>query len=197
MRVGIFGGSFDPIHNGHIAAARRAQHVATLDLVVFVPAGIQPLKPQGAQATPAQRVQMIELAIADEAMFCCSTIEVDRAGPSYTIDTLRAFRQQYGNDLFFILGADALNELPRWHRATDVLALARLIVIGRPGFSPDVCGVEQKLAGMSQRIQLISGPSLALSSTKLRQQIAAGDPIATLVPPAVAAFIAAHALYCI
>jgi nicotinate (nicotinamide) nucleotide adenylyltransferase len=142
QRVGIYGGTFDPIHFGHLAIAEEARWALDLDLVYLVPAAEQPLK-----ATPAQRLTMVQLACAANPRLIPSDIELRRAPPSYTVDTLAAFRDQLGPaaEIFFVLGADAASDLPRWRSAAAILHLAHLIVVGRPGYHFDAPALDHAL----------------------------------------------------
>jgi nicotinate-nucleotide adenylyltransferase len=136
MRVGLFGGSFDPPHVGHLAVARAAKEAAGLDRVLFAPVGLQPLKPEGAHASFADRVAMTKLAIRNDAGFEVSLLDAPRADgkPNYTVDLLERLRGEFGEgaELFLILGADSFGELKRWHRAVEIPMLAGLIVASRP-----------------------------------------------------------------
>lgn len=195
MRIGIFGGTFDPIHYGHLAIAEEARALLQFDRVLFVPAAQQPLKRHGHVATPRQRLEMAQLACAGNPAFAVSPIEIERQGPSYTIDTLKALGAAGSGELHFILGADAVAELHRWHAAREIVALARIVAVGRPGFKLDIAALDRKLPGIGERLTLLAGPQINISSSILRQRIATSRPIRYQVPDAVAEYIAEHRLY--
>jgi len=196
-RVGIYGGTFDPLHVGHLAIAEEARWALGLSRVFVVPAAQQPLKPAGHGASPEQRLAMVRLACADNPALVPSDVELHRPPPSFTVDTLAAFRGQLGPDveLHFILGADAAADLPRWHRAADIIALARLAVVGRPGYAADIAVLDAALPGIATRTTPVDGPRLDISSTDLRHRIAEGRPVRYQIPDPVIAFIDAHGLY--
>ena len=195
MRLGVLGGTFDPMHNGHVAAAEAALECANLDEVVFVPTGNPPHRPP-AEASPLQRLEMCRLATADNPRFAVSDIEVKREGLSYTLDTLWALRGANPHaELFFVLGWDAASQLRSWHRPDEVLAIAPIVVVSRPGRNaPEEADI--KSAGLDPaRIVLCPHPTPAVSGSGIRRAIAAGKSIDGLVPPAVERYIAAHHLY--
>lgn len=195
MRLGVLGGTFDPVHNGHVAAAEAAAECAELDEVVFVPAGDPPHRP-AAEATPQQRLEMCRLAVADDSRFAVSDVEVRRDGPSYTLDTLLALRGENPHaELFLILGWDAASQLRSWHRPDEVLSLAPIVVVSRPGRgAPDEADLRS--AGLDPaRIVLCARPTPAVSGSEIRRALAAGKSIGGMVPAAVERYIAAHRLY--
>jgi nicotinate-nucleotide adenylyltransferase len=194
-RIGILGGTFDPIHYGHLAIAEEARLALQLDRVLFVPAAQQPLKRGAHVATPEQRFAMARLACIPNAAFEVSRIELDRPGPSFTLTTLEALHAAEIGDLHFILGADALADLPRWYGAAGIVELARIVAVGRPRSAPDLARLGQALPELSERLTLLEGPVLDISSTALRRRVAAGRPIRYQTPDAVAAYIAEHGLY--
>jgi nicotinate-nucleotide adenylyltransferase len=194
-RIGILGGTFDPIHYGHLAIAEEARVLLQLDRVLFVPAAQQPFKRGGHVATTAQRLEMARLACVGNPAFTVSPIEIERQGPSYTIDTLKALHEAGLGELHFILGADAAMELHRWHAAPEVVALARIVVVGRPGVGLDSAALDRKLPGLAQRLTLLEGPGLEISSKALRGRVAASQPIRYQTPDTVVEYIAAHGLY--
>jgi len=195
MRLGVVGGTFDPMHNGHIAAAEAAIDCAELDEVVFVPTGTPPHRPPTV-ASSEQRLDMCRLATADDPRFSVSDVEAKRSGPSYTVDTLLALRAANPHaELFLVLGWDAASQLRSWHRPDEVLAIAPIVVVSRPGRSaPEEADI--KSAGLDPaRIVLCPHPTPSVSGSGIRRAIAAGKSIAGLVPPAVERYIAAHHLY--
>lgn len=199
--VGVMGGTFDPIHDGHLAIAAAARDVLGLARVVFVPAGTPPHRPAGSVAPAADRLAMVEAAIQGIAGFEASRIELDRPGPSFTADTLEAMagaERAAGRepDLVFILSAETLEQLPTWHAPERVLASARLAVVPRPGHaSPSDETLETWFPGHADRIIRLDGPAADVSGTTIRRRVAAGLAIDDLVPAPVAAYIAAHRLY--
>jgi nicotinate-nucleotide adenylyltransferase len=196
MRLGIYGGSFDPVHNGHLALARACQRQAGLDEVWFMPTAVQPLKQKGPHATDAQRVDMLELATRDVPSWRVSTLEIDRGGKSYTVDTLRQLSEELPEAvLFFLMGADAVRDVPQWREPEEIFRLATPLVVRRAGESePDMKALEA-VAAANKQPRLLEMPAHDISSSEIRRRVAAAEPIVDLVPPEVAAFIAAHHVY--
>jgi len=193
-RIGVMGGTFDPIHHGHLVAAEEARWQFDLDRVVFVPTGRPWQKPVG--VSPAEdRYRMTVLATASNPAFTVSRLEVDHQGPTYTVDTLRRLRaaQPAGTRLFFITGADAVLQILTWKEPDQVLALAELIAATRPGF--DLARLIGQVPGAAGRVHRMEIPALAISSSDLRVRVAQGAPIQYLVPDEVARYIHDHALY--
>lgn len=185
--VGLFGGSFDPIHHGHLIVARIVAEELGLEQVRFLPAREQPLKRAGHAAPAKHRAAMVELATADEPGFALEGIELARPGPSYTVDTLRALREREpGLEPVLLLGMDAAADLPRWKEAEAVLQLARVAVFTRSG-SPRV-----EVPGAWRVVEV---PELAISATEIRRRVAAGRSIRYWVPDAVAAYVERERLY--
>ncbi|MBL8796015.1 MAG: nicotinate-nucleotide adenylyltransferase [Planctomycetia bacterium] len=198
-QIGIFGGSFDPVHLGHLITAEQCREQARLDQVWFVPAARPPHKLDQALTPFARRVEMLTLALAGHAAFRVEELERDRPGPSYTVDTLQelAARQPDAN-WHFILGADSLPELPGWREPLRILELADLLVVARPGSSdPDVDVLKAALGLTTEevRLQVVAAPLIGLSSTDLRQRVRAGRSIRYLVPRAVECYIQEKKLY--
>ncbi len=190
---GLLGGTFDPIHLGHLALAESAREAFHLDEVIFVPAGEPPHKPGQVAAARVDRLRLVEMAVADNPYFAVSRIEVDRPGPSYTIDTVTALRAERPSaDWWLIVGSDTLAEIPTWHRYTDLLPLVRLAAAARPGTSLDVPIALQPWLG---RIEFFSAPALDISASMIRERIADGRSLRYLVPDRVRAFLATHRLY--
>jgi nicotinate-nucleotide adenylyltransferase len=196
MRLGIFGGSFDPVHNGHLELARCCERHATLDEVWFTPTAIQPLKHSGPHASNEQRVEMLRLATANEPDWSVCTLEIDRGGFSYTVDTLRQIHTELPDaDLFFLMGADALRDVPQWKEPEEIFSVATPLVVHRAGqSSPDLSALKQ-MCPADHEPQLVDMPNMPESSTEIRRRIAASEPIEDLVPIAVAHYIAKHRLY--
>ena len=200
-RIGMLGGTFDPIHAGHLGLARVALDQLGLDRILFVPAGRPPHK-RGRPITGAEdRLAMVELAIADEPRFEVTRIEIDRPGPSYTADTAEALVARPASDvdlteLTIILSAETFADLPSWHDAARLLRLARIAVAPRPGHPVPTPGwLAQRLPGFADRVAVLEGPHLDISASDIRARVAAGRSIKHLVPPPVAAYIEAHHLY--
>jgi nicotinate-nucleotide adenylyltransferase len=198
VTIGVFGGTFDPPHLGHLAAAQEACVVAGLERVLFVPAGRNPLKLEDPISPIEHRLAMTELAARDNPAFAVSTADAEPGGPSYTVDLLErlAAEPRPERQMAFIVGMDVLHELHRWHNPRRLLELARLVVISRPGSRTLAGGeLEARLPGVTDRITLVWTSGVAISSRELRARVAAGHPIRYLVPDAVAAYIAEHGLY--
>lgn len=198
-RIGVFGGTFDPPHIGHLVAACNAVHVLDLDLVLFVVAN-EPWQKTGSRAvSPAEdRVAMVEAAVAGLAHASVSRIEIDRGGVSYTADTLRELAQQEpGAVLVLLVGSDAARQMPTWERFDEVVSRCEVAMIDRPATEPDARGPEEAAEDeapgwVSCRVRI---PLLAISSTELRRRVRVGEPLDYLVPPAVVSVIAERDLY--
>jgi nicotinate-nucleotide adenylyltransferase len=189
-RLGILGGTFDPIHLGHLAIAEEVRGWQRLDAVLFIPAGDPPHKPHE-QASAEHRARMVELAIADNPHFHLSRMELERPGVSYTVDTLRALRDRLPDtELFFILGADAAMEFFSWREPQAIMALAQVVAVSRPGFPEDALH-RARAAGMLATL----APAVAISSTELRARARHGWSLRYLMPDPVAAYVREHGLY--
>jgi len=188
-RLGVMGGTFDPIHVGHLVTAEEALHQFALDEVVFVPTGRPWMKEHDVVASAEDRYTMTAIGIEAEPRFRVSRLEVDRGGPTYTVDTLRALRDEVsGAELFFITGADAMLEIMRWKDPETVFDLAHFIAATRPGY--DVAAFD-----MLPDVTVMRIPALAISSTDIRARVHEGRPIRFLVPEGVEAHIRAAGLY--
>lgn len=194
-KLGLLGGTFDPFHNGHLAAAEAAIGCANLDRVMFIPAAQPPHRPP-AVASAEQRLEMCRLGTKGEPRFDVSEIELKREGPSYTVDTLMEMRRLQPNDeLFLILGWDAARLFPTWHRPEEVRKLASVVVVGRPG-SDAPRKEDLEPAGLEgDRVLLCLEPTPDISASEIRRAVAAGESIAGKVPVAVERYIASHRLY--
>jgi nicotinate-nucleotide adenylyltransferase len=189
-RIGVLGGTFDPPHLGHLAAASEVHHRLNLDTVLFVPAGRPWHKPDRTPSAPEHRRAMVAAAIAQDPRFALSTVDLDRPGPTYTVDTLADLRAQEPQASFFLLmGADALAGLPSWHRAADVASAASLVGMSRPGHLLAHPGPP---AG---EVIMIETPGTAVSSSECRLRFRSGVPNTYLVPDSVIAYATAHTLY--
>jgi len=193
-RIGLMGGTFDPIHHGHLVAAEEVRYAFSLDKVVFVPVG-RPWQKDENVVTPAElRFEMTCLATVGEDAFDVSRIEIERPGPTFTVETLREFRRCSPEaELFFITGSDAILQILTWKDAEDALQLARFVAVTRP--THDLSAVEGLSDELRARISVLEIPALAISSTDIRSRVAQGRPIRFLVPDAVARFIDEHGLY--
>jgi nicotinate-nucleotide adenylyltransferase len=185
------GGTFDPIHHGHLVAASEVAHIFSLDEVIFVPTG-QPWQKEGRRVSPPEdRYLMTVIATASNPRFSVSRIDLDRPGPTYTIDTLRELRAERGPDveLFFITGADALSRMMSWQDVDELFQLAHFVGCTRPGHRLTVQGLPKDV------VSLVEIPALAISSTECRQRVADGEPIWYLVPDGIVQYIAKRGLY--
>ncbi|WP_344046234.1 nicotinate-nucleotide adenylyltransferase [Nocardioides panacihumi] len=192
-RVGVMGGTFDPIHHGHLVAASEVQGVFGLDEVIFVPTGA-PWQKADREVSPAEhRYLMTVIATAANPRFTVSRVDIDRGGPTYTIDTLRdILAARPGDDLFFITGADALTEIFTWRDAGQLFEMAQFIGCTRPGYTIDISTFDQIPA---DRVTMLEIPALAISSTDCRDRHRRGEPIWYLVPDGVVQYIGKHNLY--
>jgi len=198
MNIGVLGGTFDPIHIGHLILAEEARARLNLAEVLFVPAG-QPWLRVDSPISPAEhRVEMVRLAIADKPYFKLSTMEIERVGPSYTVDTIAELKAQLGaeDELFFILGWDNLAELPQWNQPSRLITMCRLVAVPRPGYPPpDLKALEVLIPGLSQRVMLMDKPEIDISASVIRSRVAQGLPIHHLVPEPANRYIKEHQLY--
>jgi nicotinate-nucleotide adenylyltransferase len=196
VNIGVLGGTFDPIHIGHLIIAEEARIELGLAEVLFVPAG-QPWLKQDRDITPAtHRVEMVRRAIGDNPNFKLSTLEVDRPGPSYTVDTLTLLQDELSSQssLFFVLGRDTLAELPLWKDPRKVIQLCRLVVPPRLG-SRDLRHLQEAIPGLLDRVIQLDMPVIGISSSEIRQRIARGLSIRYLVPSGVEEYITEQRIY--
>jgi nicotinate-nucleotide adenylyltransferase len=199
-RVGIIGGSFDPVHMGHMVIAQDALELLDLSSVVFIPAAIPPHKQHMLQMDSEHRLNMLRLAVEADTRFCVSDIEVQRGGVSYTVDTIHALEREYGNaELFLIVGSDTLVDLHNWHRINEILDLCGVATFLRPG-EDELDGIEQKImlpADAKKRLldHVFEAHRIGISSTEIRMRLAQGRCIRYLVPPEVEKYIYEHGLY--
>lgn len=191
MRIGVMGGTFDPIHIGHLVAASEVAHRFELDRVVFVPTGQPWQKSDRLVSASEDRYLMTVIATAADERFSVSRVDVDRKGPTYTVDTLRDIRAAIGEqyDYYFITGADALGEILSWREPEEVLRLAHLVGVTRPGHVLSDPGL------VPGRVTLLEIPALAISSSDIRHRVSKDEPIRYLVTPGVEAYIAKVGLY--
>jgi nicotinate-nucleotide adenylyltransferase len=198
MNIGVIGGTFDPIHLGHLAVAEEARSQLNLAEVLFVPAGHPYFKANAFITPPEHRVGMLNLALADKPYFKISLIEIKRTGPSYAVDTLSRMKRQLNasDEIFFIMGWDSLLTLPRWQEPERLIRLCRIVAAPRPGYpKPDINLIEKELPGLSQRSVVMDKPLIDISATEIRERVLQGLPIEAMVPLAVARYIREHGLY--
>ena len=198
MNVGILGGTFDPVHSGHLILAEVAREQLNLNEILFIPAG-QPWLKVERTITPAEhRLQMLRLALDDTPYFRTSEMEIKRSGPTYTIDTINTLKKRLSaeDELFFILGQDNLMQLPQWHDAPELIKLCYLVAAPRPGVKkPDLKALEAEIPGIRQRVMLMKEPLVDISATDIRERVARGLSVRHLVPEPVNRYIKEHRLY--
>lgn len=189
-RIGVMGGTFDPIHHGHLVAASEVAHVFGLDEVIFTPTGVQPFK-VGSTVTPAEhRYLMAVIATASNPRFTVTRVDIDRGEVTYTIDTLHDLHKVFPDaELFFITGADAISDILKWKDADELFTLAHFIGVTRPGHVLDAEGLPQ------EHVSLVEIPAMAISSTDCRRRVKEGKPVWYLVPDGVVQYIAKYGLY--
>ena len=190
MRIGLLGGSFDPPHLGHLLAAGDAHEALALDRLVFIPAAVQPLKAGQVGASSAQRLAMTQLLVGDDARFEVSSVEIDRGGLSYTVDTLRTLAAAWPSaELHWLVGADVLESFAKWKEPATIMELATLVVMQRAG------GESPNLASLPGHPRLLATRRIDISSTEIRERVRQEKSIRGFVPEAVAAYINAERLY--
>ena len=198
MNIGILGGTFDPVHNGHLMVAGETRAQLDLAEVLFVPAGRPWLKVGTPVSSAEHRAQMVRLAIADKPHFKLSAVEIERDGLSYTADTVAELRAQLGkgDELFFILGWDSLAQFPQWREPSRIIEMCRLVAVRRPGYTrPDLKALEVVVPGLSRRVILLDKPEVDVDATEIRNRVARGLSIRRLVPESVEGYIRQQGLY--
>lgn len=200
MRLGIYGGSFDPVHYGHLLLAETCREQARLDEVWFMPAAVAPHKQHQSVTSAKQRVDMLELAIAGHAQLRVSTLEVDRGGTSYTVDTLKALQaDRPGDDLFLLVGGDTLADLPNWRAPQQILEIATPLAVARHGAPPPHYSVLNRVLSpermRSMERIVVEMPIIELSGRDIRERVASGRSIRFRTPRAVEKYIETHNLY--
>jgi nicotinate-nucleotide adenylyltransferase len=198
MKIGVLGGSFDPVHIGHIMIAEEVGSRLNLAKLFFIPAGKPWLKENSPLADAKHRAQMVRIAITGKPRFNVLTTELERTGPTYTVDTITELQAilNSGDELFFILGWDSLAELPRWREPSRLIKLCKLVAVPRPGYCrPDHEVLETLVHGISQRVEYIDKPVVDISSSEIRNRVAGGLSVSHLVPGAVDKYIREHKLY--
>ena len=197
MRVGLMGGTMDPVHVGHLLVAEEARLALGLEEVLFVPTGQPWMKSEAVIAPGGHRMNMVRLAIGSNPFFRASAVEVDRDGPSYTVDTLEELKagDHRDDDLYFILGADLLKDLHRWRSPGRMLELCTLVVAPRVGCDPGEDNLDSVSPGATAKAVFLEGPAVGVSSTEVRRRAAEGRSIRYMVPEAVEAYIQRYGLY--
>lgn len=198
MRIGVFGGSFDPIHHGHLILAENCRQQARLDQVLFMPCAMSPHKLDGAHGTDRQRLEMLDLAIGGHRDFVRSDMEIKRGGVSYTVETLRELTGQNDSELFFLMGADSLESFSSWREPEEILKLAKPIVVGRPGSTIDLSVLEslsskeyvESLGELS-----VESPLVEISSSDIRRRVASNQSVRFLVPRSIEKYIETQRMY--
>ncbi len=197
-RIGIMGGTFDPLHYGHLVAAEMARHEFALEKVIFIPTGNPPHKVGRRVTSPGDRYEMVKRAVQDNSFFEVSDLEIQRKGYSYTVDTLKELHELYPqHELYFITGADAFREIFTWREVQSVLSLSHFIGASRPGFDPHEFLEELKrdYPEFLPHMHLFDVPALAISSTDIRSRVKEGKPIRYLLPESVRLYIEKTGLY--
>lgn len=196
-RLGILGGTFDPIHIGHLILAEEARDLLGLDQVLLAPAADPPHKREQGKSLATHRIKMVELAIADNPHLALSRIDVDRPGPHYTLDMMRLLQAQHGPgvEFFFLMGLDSLVDLPTWHKPAELMQQCRLIAFSRPDADFDWTALEAALPGVRQRVGLLPMPLMQISSRDLRQRAQQGRPLRYQVLPQIEQYIHEQRLY--
>jgi nicotinate-nucleotide adenylyltransferase len=197
MRIGVFGGTFDPIHIGHLVSAEEVRVELGLERVVFMPAGLPPHKLDRVMSPVEHRLAMVELAIASNPHFAVSRVDIDRFGPCYTVDTIELLRGEWGADveIYFIMGSDSLLDILTWHNPRRLIRLCRFAVVSRPGYQVDLDELDALLPGVASRVQMLNAPELAISSSDIQRRVREGLSIKYQVPEAVEDYIYQHKLY--
>jgi nicotinate-nucleotide adenylyltransferase len=200
-RIGVFGGTFDPVHYGHLVVAEEVCVTLQLAEMVFVPAGQPPHKTKEVITAAEHRLAMLELAIASNPHFTVSRVDLDRPGPSYSVDTLRLLRKQWGEEtaVYFVIGGDSLEELLTWHDPPGILEqLTYLVAVRRPGYNESAeyyDWLEARLPGIKQRLLVVDAPQFDISATGIRLRVAEGRPIKYHTPESVESYIVQYGLY--
>ena len=198
MNIGVLGGTFDPIHNGHLLMVEEVKAWVNLAGIIFVPAGQPCLKAEGPFAVAEHRIEMVRLAIDGRNHYELSTMEVERPGPSYMVDTIAEVqnRLETGDKLFLILGWDNLAELPQWQEPSQLITMCSLVAVSRPGYSrPNLKKLEAQIPGLSKRVEVMDKVKIDISASVIRDRVAQGLSIRHLVPDRVNDYIKQNRLY--
>jgi nicotinate-nucleotide adenylyltransferase len=196
QRIGVLGGTFDPVHNGHLHVGDALRTALDLDGVLWVPAGRPPHKSDQIVSSDKDRLAMLDLALAGSAIDEISTIDINRSGPSYTADTLEILAERFPTArLLFLMGEDSLRDLSTWHHPERILRVAELAVAGRPGVDTDLQSLEFQVPGVRKRVHVVPTEEMAISSSDIRRRVRENQSIRGLVPASVEAYIQNHGLY--
>jgi nicotinate-nucleotide adenylyltransferase len=195
-RLGLFGGTFDPPHLGHLILAEAARDQLQLDKVLWIVAGQSPLKLERTISPVETRVEMVQAAIADNPAFSISRIDLDRPGPHYTVDTLTLLGQEFPNaEFYFVMGEDSLHDLPRWRDPAKLITQTWLAVLQRPGTDVDLSALETAVPGVSKRVCWVQAPQLEIASSDIQRRISDGRSVKYMLPEAVAEIVEREKLY--
>ena len=198
MKIGILGGTYDPVHNGHLEIAGEVKSDPGLNRIIFIPARQSPFKAEYTVTPAESRLEMLRLAVASRPDYEVSTIEIERPGISYTVDTISELKKQYGesDELYFILGWDTLAGFGEWRKPEVIIEKCRIVAVPRPDcVKPDLARLETKVPGIASRVIFTEGPLVDISSTDIRDRAAHGQTINHLLPTDVAEYIKKHHLY--
>jgi nicotinate-nucleotide adenylyltransferase len=194
--IAILGGTFDPLHIGHLAIAEDVRHNLQVERVIFIPAAQQPFKTDRQSTPAADRLAMVQLGIADNPTFAVSDIEVRRGGISYTVETVEQLHKTYpAHEFFFIVGVDAASALPDWHDVNRLLTLCTIVIVERPGYELDFEALCAQLPAARTRVIRTAGPALDISASELRERLFTGRPVRYHLPAAVRRYIEERRLY--
>lgn len=195
-RIGVLGGTFDPVHNGHLHVANALREALDLERILWVPAGQPPHKTGQIVSSDRDRLAMLDLALSGSAADQINTIDIERSGPSYTADTLEILAECLAPArLFFLMGEDSLRDLPTWHDPERLLRAAELAVAARPGVDADLASIARQIPSVQSRIHLVPTKEIAISSSEIRRRVGEHQSIHELVPPPVEAYIRDYGLY--
>jgi nicotinate-nucleotide adenylyltransferase len=198
MKIGILGGTFDPIHLAHLLIAEIARETLNLERVLFTPAGDPPHKQARSKTGAHHRRAMVELAVVGNPCFELCPVDLDRPGPHYSVDTVRLIRAQYelsADQCFFIIGGDSLKDLPDWHEPQELVELCHLAVAQRPGYRPDLSDLETVVPGLTNRLAWVETPVMEIASSEIRDRVSQGHSIRYQVPEPIRAYIDRYGLY--
>ncbi|NDJ86918.1 MAG: nicotinate (nicotinamide) nucleotide adenylyltransferase [Chloroflexi bacterium] len=196
QKLGIFGGTFNPPHVGHLILAETAADALDLDRVFFVPAGMPPHKLDHPLAPAEHRLAMVKLAAADNPKLVVSRVDMERPGPHYATDMMQIFQGYYPQaDIFFLMGSDSLRDLLSWHEPQRLIEMASLVVMQRPSIYPDLAALSRELPGLLEHLYILDAPEIEISSSEIVKMLAAQQSVRYRVPDPVLAYLLEHRLY--